>query len=62
MKNNPDDTQVIVEVAQNVAQGHWYLVQKTMKGSVLHRNILAYTYDSKEEAEEAAAHYRKPHD
>jgi hypothetical protein len=60
MNADPFGYEVGLEVAYNEALGHWYLVQKQMKGNVLHTNILEMTYDSEDAAREAAAHYAKP--
>jgi hypothetical protein len=43
------------EVGFNEAMNEWYVVHRQWKGGVLHRNILAESYESEENATEAAA-------
>jgi len=40
-------------VSCNEAQDEWYIVHRQMKGSVLHREILAERYPTEEDATEA---------
>lgn len=47
------------EVSFNEAMGFWYIIQNELKGSVFHRTSLAEHYQTKEEAEEAAAAMRE---